>query len=146
MFICNSLQGYRVAVFSNPLSFFWQLLRLCRYLVWLLPVTEEIDWIRSCGAAYLPYRPLIGFIVPCTSLFVGRVGWGIISVWFTHEITISWHALACIYKIVEFHFVEPNRYDTACSKLLCCEHSLLKGGGRVCVHFSAIKLVVSSCI
>ena len=30
----------------------------------------------------------------------------IISVWFTHEITISWHALACIYKIVKFCFIK----------------------------------------
>ena len=42
------------------------------------------------------------------SLLIARVQPGgaisyIISVWFTHEITISWHALACIYKIVKFN-------------------------------------------
>ena len=54
------------------------------------------------------------------------LGGDIISVWFTHEITISWHALACIYKIVKVHFVSPNRYDIACSKLYECMESTLK--------------------
>ena len=45
---------------------------------------------------------------------------------FAHEISISCRGPRPTYKIVQFHFANTNRYDTACSKCITFEGQFLQ--------------------
>ena len=60
---------------------------------------------------------------------------------FTHEIPISFRGPRPTYKIVKFHFVNTNRYDTACSKCSQLEHPFFKAGTITVINFLVIKPV-----